>query len=119
MRGTPHNFFGNDFAFSKMREMTRPYSIIDNTMAVKALSSGGSLQNISLQTESAKQHTTNDASNKAINIATNNAANNTSNNACKICGKSTKLVCSVCKQAWYCGKTCQTEDWKNHKLICI
>jgi hypothetical protein len=28
------------------------------------------------------------------------------------------LVCSRCKQAVYCGRECQTKDWKKHKVSC-
>lgn len=37
---------------------------------------------------------------------------------CKICGKSSTFVCSVCKVVSYCSKECQKRDWKYHKLIC-
>ena len=38
---------------------------------------------------------------------------------CTYCGKSghTKK-CSRCQKASYCGKTCQTNDWKQHKKTC-
>ena len=38
---------------------------------------------------------------------------------CRRCRKETKLMkCSVCEGVWYCGATCQKEDWKRHKLFC-
>ena len=38
---------------------------------------------------------------------------------CRRCRKETKLMkCSVCESVWYCGATCQKEDWKRHKLFC-
>ena len=38
---------------------------------------------------------------------------------CRRCRKETKLMkCSVCGTVWYCGATCQKEDWKRHKLFC-
>ena len=27
-------------------------------------------------------------------------------------------ICVKCKNIHYCGKACQTNDWKQHKLIC-
>ena len=29
------------------------------------------------------------------------------------------LRCGSCKAAWYCGKSCQHSDWKNHKDKCV
>jgi hypothetical protein len=29
------------------------------------------------------------------------------------------LRCSQCKKAAYCGKSCQTADWKAHKRVCV
>lgn len=29
------------------------------------------------------------------------------------------LRCSRCKQVFYCGKACQSDDWKDHKTICF
>ena len=38
---------------------------------------------------------------------------------CSRCGENCKrLLCSACKQVDYCGPTCQTLDWKAHKLVC-
>ena len=38
---------------------------------------------------------------------------------CRRCRKETKLMkCAVCESVWYCGATCQKEDWKRHKLFC-
>jgi hypothetical protein len=38
---------------------------------------------------------------------------------CRRCRKQTKLMkCSVCENVWYCGATCQKEDWKRHKVFC-
>ncbi|KAL0482096.1 hypothetical protein AKO1_013227 [Acrasis kona] len=39
-----------------------------------------------------------------------------------MCDKCQKVVaktrCSACKNAWYCGRECQTADWKSHKVKC-
>jgi hypothetical protein len=38
---------------------------------------------------------------------------------CRRCRKQTKLMkCSICESVWYCGATCQKEDWKRHKVFC-
>ncbi|KAM0700367.1 hypothetical protein Q7P35_012088 [Cladosporium inversicolor] len=45
---------------------------------------------------------------------------------CKTCGKAEDAVaggnvmqqCGRCKKVRYCGKGCQAEDWKTHKLVC-
>ena len=38
---------------------------------------------------------------------------------CRRCRKETKLMkCAICESVWYCGATCQKEDWKRHKLFC-
>ncbi|KZV80529.1 hypothetical protein EXIGLDRAFT_845448 [Exidia glandulosa HHB12029] len=41
---------------------------------------------------------------------------------CNACGKHDDrgklLQCSKCKQVMYCGKDCQTGDWKAHKKVC-
>lgn len=41
---------------------------------------------------------------------------------CRACRKSLSgdrpMVCSRCKKAAYCGKECQTKDWKTHKADC-
>jgi hypothetical protein len=41
--------------------------------------------------------------------------------ACDLCMQMSNalLVCSRCKHVRYCCKTCQTSDWKQHKLICV
>merc|ERR1719510_2276140 len=40
---------------------------------------------------------------------------------CWACGKEKNKEelksCTVCKMAYYCGKSCQTEEWKIHKLL--
>jgi len=33
-------------------------------------------------------------------------------------GTTALLRCGSCKAAWYCGKTCQTDDWQKHKERC-
>ena len=39
---------------------------------------------------------------------------------CAICGKLEGLSkCGKCKQAWYCCRDHQIEDWKNHKKECV
>ena len=38
---------------------------------------------------------------------------------CIVCGKkSNTKKCNGCYFVWYCGSTCQREDWKNHKDLC-
>ena len=38
---------------------------------------------------------------------------------CRRCRKESKLMkCAVCESVWYCGATCQKEDWKRHKVFC-
>jgi len=40
---------------------------------------------------------------------------------CDNCGNTgdSYLACGRCRQVWYCGKTCQTKDWKaRHKAAC-
>ena len=38
---------------------------------------------------------------------------------CRRCRKEANLMkCSVCESVWYCGATCQKEDWKRHKVFC-
>jgi len=34
-------------------------------------------------------------------------------------GKPTLQACSICKNAKYCSKDCQKNDWKTHKLQCV
>lgn len=44
---------------------------------------------------------------------------NKSENKCSVCDKSGKLlVCSRCKNKFYCSKSCQTTDWSVHKGDC-
>ena len=39
--------------------------------------------------------------------------------SCSICGKTSNLmVCTACKKVHYCSKSCQLEDWPNHKKVC-
>jgi hypothetical protein len=43
------------------------------------------------------------------------------NKACSNCGKYWEKEfkkCSGCRNTYYCNKTCQVEDWKNHKHMC-
>ena len=38
---------------------------------------------------------------------------------CRRCRKESKLMkCAVCERVFYCGATCQKEDWKRHKVFC-
>ena len=37
---------------------------------------------------------------------------------CIVCGKDATTVCSVCKRACYCSRSCQKRDWDQHKLVC-
>lgn len=37
---------------------------------------------------------------------------------CRLCGEKTKSKCAACKNVEYCGKACQTADWKKHKPFC-
>ena len=38
---------------------------------------------------------------------------------CRRCRKESKLMkCGNCGSVWYCGATCQKEDWKRHKVFC-
>jgi hypothetical protein len=39
---------------------------------------------------------------------------------CRCCSKpgSSLLACSRCKVTYYCGRECQTKDWKEHKKVC-
>ena len=42
-----------------------------------------------------------------------------SQSKCTVCGKkSNTKKCNGCYFVWYCGSTCQREDWKNHKDLC-
>ncbi|KAJ7899045.1 hypothetical protein B0H13DRAFT_1718217 [Mycena leptocephala] len=39
--------------------------------------------------------------------------------SCSVCGKSGEILrCSGCKLRYYCGRKCQTSDWKSHKGPC-
>lgn len=39
--------------------------------------------------------------------------------SCKVCQDKAGLMCSECREAVYCSKECQKEDWKlGHQLIC-
>jgi hypothetical protein len=38
--------------------------------------------------------------------------------ACDACGGAGSAVCSVCRQARYCGRECQRAHWEQHKLHC-
>lgn len=41
-------------------------------------------------------------------------------NMCGVCGLQGNFRCSKCKCTIYCGKECQTEDWRlGHKVICL
>ena len=44
----------------------------------------------------------------------------TSKHCCVVCGKGGySLCCSGCNQTWYCGRACQTKDWKlGHRKQC-
>ncbi len=35
-----------------------------------------------------------------------------------ICGKNATKKCSNCKNAHYCSKECQKDDWNHHKIDC-
>eukprot|EP01111_Echinosteliopsis_oligospora_P015717 TRINITY_DN629_c0_g1_i1.p2 TRINITY_DN629_c0_g1~~TRINITY_DN629_c0_g1_i1.p2 ORF type:complete len:114 (-),score=18.86 TRINITY_DN629_c0_g1_i1:332-673(-) len=35
-----------------------------------------------------------------------------------ICGKDGSKLCGKCGKVGYCGRDCQTKDWKFHKLVC-
>lgn len=38
---------------------------------------------------------------------------------CVACGNPKDLkTCSACKQIWYCSRSCQLSDWRNHKDEC-
>lgn len=37
---------------------------------------------------------------------------------CSAPGNPTLLRCARCRGAFYCGKDCQTADWKLHKIVC-
>ncbi|KIM39524.1 hypothetical protein M413DRAFT_447013 [Hebeloma cylindrosporum] len=42
----------------------------------------------------------------------------TANPGCEVCGKKTTSRCMQCLSVVYCGKECQTADWKTHKSTC-
>lgn len=37
---------------------------------------------------------------------------------CSVCKGGANLRCGRCKKTAYCSKSCQTSDWKSHKIIC-
>lgn len=40
--------------------------------------------------------------------------------SCPVCMEEAELLCSKCKTVRYCGKVCQTKDWKaGHKTKCF
>lgn len=41
-----------------------------------------------------------------------------SNFGCELCGKREASKCTGCFSVVYCGKECQTADWKDHKKTC-
>lgn len=45
----------------------------------------------------------------------------TARNSCQhvFSGEETVMACSRCKRVRYCGKACQTADWKSHKSTCV
>lgn len=38
---------------------------------------------------------------------------------CAVCSKSATSHCSRCKVRPYCGRECQTKDWRTHKVSCM
>lgn len=38
--------------------------------------------------------------------------------ACNNCSKECHKTCTLCQNARYCGKECQTAHWPTHKLTC-
>ncbi len=39
---------------------------------------------------------------------------------CNSCGKSENLLrCTRCEEAYYCGRECQKQDWRDHKHSCV
>ena len=40
------------------------------------------------------------------------------NSKCDFCGKGSTLQCSRCKRQHYCGRECQKQDWRVHKICC-
>lgn len=39
-------------------------------------------------------------------------------NKCDYCGQISTTMQCPCKNARYCGKSCQKGDWKSHKISC-
>jgi hypothetical protein len=37
---------------------------------------------------------------------------------CAFCDKAASRKCTGCKTYVYCGKECQSSDWRKHKIIC-
>ncbi|KAK2463194.1 hypothetical protein APHAL10511_004849 [Amanita phalloides] len=37
---------------------------------------------------------------------------------CEVCRKQTKSTCNSCRTAWYCSRSHQTLDWKDHRVWC-
>lgn len=46
------------------------------------------------------------------------AATLASPSSCRVCGEPSPHKCAACKQAGYCSREHQAQDWKNHKPIC-
>ncbi|KAF9019614.1 hypothetical protein BDZ89DRAFT_959052 [Hymenopellis radicata] len=40
------------------------------------------------------------------------------NTGCQVCGGKTTSRCAQCQSASYCSRTCQSDDWKQHKALC-
>lgn len=38
---------------------------------------------------------------------------------CRVCGKMASKICSNCKDAKYCGSSCQAMDWHIHSKLCL
>eukprot|EP00658_Telonema_sp_P-2_P027503 TRINITY_DN2121_c0_g1_i5.p1 TRINITY_DN2121_c0_g1~~TRINITY_DN2121_c0_g1_i5.p1 ORF type:complete len:226 (+),score=24.75 TRINITY_DN2121_c0_g1_i5:150-827(+) len=38
--------------------------------------------------------------------------------ACTVCGQASAARCSRCRQAWYCSRECQVQDWPSHRSQC-
>ncbi|KAF9115983.1 hypothetical protein BGX27_005420 [Mortierella sp. AM989] len=39
-------------------------------------------------------------------------------NKCMECGSQAKQICAKCKQAYYCTRKCQVDNWSVHRSIC-